>query len=118
MQPDPQARKRAGAAHSIRSCAARHHEAGGVQFPGTVCAFHRIIDRIGQPEIIGREGDPWWSGQGQLQQEYRHPDQQQDDENHRTEGELRKAGPEALAVGEERLGGLGPHRWVCGVAVI
>ena len=57
MQPDAQVRHGARAAHGIGGGGAGHHQAGGVQDAGAVGALDRLVDRLGQAEIVGGEQD-------------------------------------------------------------
>ena len=43
--------------HGIGGGGAGHHQAGGVQDAGAVCALDRLVDRLGEAEIVGGEED-------------------------------------------------------------
>ena len=57
MQPDAQVRHGAYAPYGIGGGGGGHHQAGGVQDAHTVRALNRLVDRLGEAEIIGGKED-------------------------------------------------------------
>ena len=57
MQPDTQVGHGARAAYGIGSCGPGHHQTGGVQDAGAVGALDRLVDGLGEAEIVGGEED-------------------------------------------------------------
>ena len=58
------------ARRTASAAAGRHHQAGGVQDAGAVRALDRLVDRLGEAEIVGGEEDASHSSHGSGRGDY------------------------------------------------